>query len=492
MENVRNYRTCLWVLVLSPVSHGAVPGAKSEQLLVFVAPVQASALAASFQREHLPAIEKLAARMGVPLRVMDIRDGAPPEVTITPLIVLQNRLGRSIYQGRYTSLDRIRNFIRTSSVVVQGSATLVRKEIAVWRTGRAVVASPIKVAPLSGTRPDRYDERAFVKEARAAITRGFSRFRFEKEIRLRRGDRLFYMDLNPWLSQDGTLFLSAVLFSQFHCKRPVFEQGGEAIRGPWARRGKLFQRAASVLEKAVMEQLRSSPWGGGFDPVTSATPPKSWTALGLSLPAAAKTAGRGAAGPALGGRWCVEPAGKDAPPRLVFRFPPPLDQYSGEVTRVSGEIRVPANGSLREAAGSFKADPKSVTMGDPDLDHALQTASYFLETQTHPTSSFVIKSIETDGGPLAYGDLTTVTMRGTFTMKGVSIPLVVRTMFEPVVHEDGVPRLLLRGGFEIPLPPFKIDGPDPPEDGSNAHERLMFDFSLTLRPTGNPSECGHR
>ncbi len=143
--------------------------------------------------------------MGIGLRVIDARQGAPREVAITPLIIFQNYRGRSIYQGRFNTMDRIRNFLRTSRYVSQGNKLLTRTHIPVWEKGRATIWAPVKVAGVSGTVPKNYYFKKFEAEARKSIAKGFHNFRFVKTVELQRSDRGFYMDFYPWLSNDGTL-----------------------------------------------------------------------------------------------------------------------------------------------------------------------------------------------------------------------------------------------------------------------------------------------
>ncbi|MFQ5462359.1 MAG: YceI family protein [Phycisphaerae bacterium] len=469
----------------------ALRAAPRDLLVVFVAP-QASDLARSFAKDHLEKIRAVATSLHIPVRVIDIGGGAPEEITITPLLVFQNHRGRSIFQGRYATLDRLRNFLRTSRVVPQGDKPLVKRGVAVWRSGRAIVTAPIKIAPVSGDPPEGYDRTAFAKEATRALSAGFKRFQPVDTISLRRADRLFYMDFNPWVSADGTLFLSVALYSQFHCKKPIFTHGGKPFVGPWADRTRLFAQAAAAMGQAVGDAITESLVGDGLDPVPSETPVVSWESMGLALPPRPASAPTTSDGPPLGRRWVVEarkPEARmetEAAPQVVFRFPAPLDGYSGEVGRVTGSFDLPSDLALAQGRGSFVAEMMTVTMGDPDLDHALHDSSFFLNAAKYPTSRFVIESIAVDPAAgvsrLTYGELTAMTMSGAFTLKGVSIPLSVRSMVEPIVASDGTPRIVMRGAFEIRLSPFGIDGPDPPEDGSVAHDTLLFDFNLMLKP----------
>ena len=198
-----------------------------------------SPVSKTFRQRRLPLIEKLAQTLGVDLRVVDAGKGSPSTVRITPLIVYQNHRGRSIYQGRTTTLERIRNFIRTSRFVPQGEAPNRRENIPIWQEGRSRIWSPLKVAAVTGTSPKGYIHDIFLAQALENIEKGFNKFQVQKSVDLGRADRGFYMDFNPWLSKDGTLYLSLVLFSQFDCKVPVFQK---KLIGPWQEYRNLFQQ----------------------------------------------------------------------------------------------------------------------------------------------------------------------------------------------------------------------------------------------------------
>ena len=473
---------CLSIILISGASvpTGTAAPPAPEQLVVFVSP-SASTLARTFQTEHLPSIRDVARELGIPVRVMDVSGGAPPEVALTPLLVFQNHRGRSVYEGRYANIDRIRNFLRTSRVVGQGDEGLTLRDMPVWQPGRSRIAALLKVAAVTGQRPPRHDHDKFTAEAKRAILKGFTKFDIVKSVTLGRGDRRFYLDFNPWLSHDGTLYLSVSLYSQFHCKEPIFTRPGAAFSGPWRDRKRLFRRAAAALEDAIVDTLESSPMGDGFDPVPNSVPSVTWLSLGLELPPSPKNAGKDISGPPLPRRWTLSTKGAGDASHLTFHFPLPLDSYAGEVRSVRGELAFDSGLSVRSVRGHFTADPASVTMGDPDLDHALH-GSTFLDVETHGTSKFVIESVDAESAALAYGRQVPVTMRGSFSMKGVTLPLSARAFFEPVIGESGSPRLLLTGRFQLSMAAFSIEGPDGP---SPAKDTLILDFRFSMEPASH-------
>ena len=431
-------------------------------------------------QQQIPELKRIAEENQVEFKLVDVVEkGAPPEVTITPLIVFQNHVGRSIYQGRSNTLERVGNFIRTSRYVPQGKVPNTRVDIPVRRIERTRVWAPLKIAPVTGTPPGNYNHSEFETESIKALTSGFKQFKLEKRAELHRTDRGFYFDFYPWLSDDGTLFLSLAVFSQFHCKKPVFELKKEPLTGPWAERDNLFRTAAAIMEDAVAASMKNTNYGDGFDPVGPGITQKSWDELGLTLPVADETKAHVVpANFTIPSSWILDDSATSDPPMIQFRFPPPLDNYSGTVTRGRAKIRLATQNKIEGGSGFFQADPTVVTMGEADLDDALQ-GSLFLDTKKFPVSSFKIESMRGDGQNLAFSQVSPVNVAGTFTLKGQSIPLSPSMEFEPIVNRDGNVRLLIRGGFEINVRNFKIEEAEGPEP---ANHTLLVNYHFVMRP----------
>ena len=468
---------CLWAPAL------ALAEADHEQMIVFVQSGR-SEVDDVFQQEQLPEIVRVAASMGVKAHTVEAGKGAPQEVSITPLIVYQNFRGRSIYQGRTTTPERIRNFIRTSRFVPQGAAPNRRQDILIWENGRTRLWAPLKISSVTGTPPDGYDDKAFKAEAAVAIRKKLKHFRLLKTAELGRADRGFYMDFYPWRSEDGTLFLSMALYSQFHCKEPVFEVKKPPLVGPWKKRQKLFARAAAMMEEAIVRQINSPMTGDAFDPVKEKVPANSWESIGFALPPApAKKEALTAAAAELSRQWVVAAPGPSDPPMIQFRFSAPLDNYAGEVKKAKGEVSLSPTLALDGTTGFVEVDTRrGITMGEPVLDEAI-TGSALLGSRAFPTSTFQIDSISSDGQPISYGRLTPASVSGTFTLKGKSVPLSTVAEFEPVIGEDSRPRLLIRTAFSIDLRTFDIEGADGP---APAKYTVLFDINLQLaaKPSG--------
>ena len=174
---------------------------------------------------------KVAAKLGAELRLVDVaREGAPPEVGLTPLVTFQNWRGRSVFQGRYADLAKVEHFVRSSRSIPQGAATNSKTNLPVMVLGRVSVGAPIKITPLQDTRPANFSEAEFLKAANGGLTAGWTDFATTETLTVRRSDRLFYFDIYPFGMDENTFVLSLAMFSQFNCHVPVFtDYGGTCL-----------------------------------------------------------------------------------------------------------------------------------------------------------------------------------------------------------------------------------------------------------------------
>jgi polyisoprenoid-binding protein YceI len=251
------------------------------------------------------------------------------------------------------------------------------------------------------------------------------------------------------------------------------------MTGPWQDYRNLFQQAAAVMEDTIARIIQDPESGDSFDPVGKSTPQTSWESIGFPLPPAPKeNTAVSNVSVEIPQNWILTKSGPDDPPMIQFRFPAPLDNYAGEVKSAKGEFSLSQNLKLDSAGGFIEIDTRTaITMGDPVLDEAIQ-GSMLLYTKNFPTARFVVENITGDGLPLAYGRLSPAAVTGIFTLKGKKIPLSSRTEFEPVLDENGKPRLLIRGAFKIDLRVFNIEGADGP---APARHILLFNLNFILK-----------
>lgn len=448
----------------------------ADELLVFTQKTD-SAVSTAFQDLHLPELVREAATLKLEIQTVDVSsNGAPAEVRLTPLIVYQSARGRAVFQGRYVDAGKIKHFIRTQRAIAPTDGTLEVTDAAIATIGRAQVLAPIKITPLSGHPPLDHDAAAFDSAARAAIHNSFRQFKNRSVATLGSSDRSFYMDFHPFRSEDGRIFISTSLFSQFNCIEPVFTRFEEPTGGDWSRWQDAFAQAARELEDQVFAQIAHSKIGDGFDGVPLADVAPSWHELGLDLPPAAKGTTTASADVELPTHWRLT-ASADSGPQLLFRFPPPLERYSGEVSEIAGELRLKATDQLDGAVGFITVQTSSVTMGEKALDDAVRGKMLFADR--FPQARFELETASSDA-PLAFGRISRMVAKGQFTMMGFEVPLDVRAQLEPIIGEDGKPRLHVQAGFDLRLKaPFGIEGPHGP---TPANDTLNFHLNVLLDP----------
>ena len=423
----------------------------------------------------LPEIKTWAGDWELDLKVLDATAGAPADIGLTPLVVHVGPRGRSVFQGRYADVGKLEHFVRTSRVVPADGGLSTRKNVAVLAQGRAKVYAPLKITDLVGELPEGFDQDDYRRRAREAFHAGLDRFTFRSAVTVGPSDRAFYMDVHGYRDASGRYFLSLDLYSQFHCLDPVFRQFDEPVAGDDF--AAVFARAAKALEAATLRQLESTERGDGFDAVPASSPVVSWQDLGLAIPESAALDAAALADVELGTSWRLDST-DGASQSLIFRFPPPLERYAGEVEAFNAALTLNASGGevmLDGASGWVEAETGTVTFGEKDLDKAVFDK---LMAGLFATSRFDLRSASSDGEPLAFGRVSRLAAAGVFTMMGREVPLDVAAEVEPVIGTDGRPRLWVRARFGLDIDqPFGLKGPEGPPEASR-HLVFFLDFQL--------------
>ncbi|MEM0914886.1 MAG: YceI family protein [Planctomycetota bacterium] len=502
-----------WVVVLIAAVGVAIGGESraatsdtGEKLAVFVQPGDGD-VAGGFADAAMPEVQAIADELGVEVVTIDVGEaGAPDGVALTPSMVYINHRGRYPYLGRFTTTDRLRNHIRTARF--GGGAEDVRTNLdgVPRRTiGRAVVGTPIKVTPWVGPGVDavmnaekgRVEGMPSPADLSQVDDSPIAAMHMSPITMYRNGiyaalgkpahgddaepmDRLFYADFYPYLDDDGTLYVSTALFSQFHCHEPVFVSETPAS-GNWTQTEQVFAEAAAGLAEEIDRQLSNPENGDGFDAIAVGAATPAWDDLGLSLPPKPEGPDIDVADLEFVREWTVDQEAVNRRPVVQFRFPEPIVGYAGEAQQLTGGVTLGEGLTLADASGEFVVPVKSVTMGEPDLDSYIHSG--MLDASAHPNASFVFDSIEVpDGATPAFGQVIPGKLIGTFTMKNKAIPLSVPVSIEAFAGEDGKPRLAFVGTWVLgPLnTEFGID--DAPPGPEEAASRLSFDCYIVLEP----------
>jgi len=446
----------------------------NEQLILFI-----NSKSPILNDEDINALKKLAEDIEVELKIADVTDGVPQQVTYTPSIVFQNPEGRSFYYGRYKKTSRVKNFVRTARLAHQGDIDNVKKDILVWKNGRTAVTAPLKLTDLTGEVPREFNQEDFISAAKASVAKGMSDFGQISEFEQTRTTRSFYFNLYPYLN-DGRLTVSAEIYSQYNCVKPVFQQFDEGlVSGSWRSRDKVFAQAGKLIEAEIKQQIKNLDNGDALAFISDDIAVKSWEALDLALPEKPQvklnTENEGAK---ITQNWTVEAPQNKNEPILIFSFLPPLDSYAGEAQTLSGTLDLGEANTLAGAKGSFEVQISDITMGLDDLDYEIQNK--MLKMGMFPNSTFTFEEIEAkNDAPLKVGTASEFIAKGIFTMLGIETPLDVPAQIEPLINTEGEARLQVSATFQLPLySVFKVAGPDGP---SPAKDNLQFYMKFLLK-----------
>ncbi len=249
------------------------------QLIIFLQ--HGRSMSEDFKRNALPEIQDYAQRENLSVKILDAREGAPAEVTYTPAIVFQNKNGQSVFQGRYRKVNQLEKFVANAKKAHAAEKADFQANTVVWNYGRATLAAPMTMMPLTGKVPDNFDQEAFSQKAYQALAEGMDYFKMGKIGNTTGPVRHFRMEFYPEKTKEGILLVQMKLYSQFDSSNPVFvseiPSGGE-----WSDVGKVFKKAGNRLEKMLIAQISNWDNGDGFDNLSEQTPVKSWQDLGFS------------------------------------------------------------------------------------------------------------------------------------------------------------------------------------------------------------------
>jgi hypothetical protein len=470
-------RKRLWMGVFL-MSLAVAARAGNGELIIFTGD-PASAVTQDFQKRFLPQVRDLARAQGVTLIEKSIEAGAPADVVFTPGIYFQNHLGRSLYLGRYHSMDKLKTFIRTVSRLPQASTTHEKHDVLVRKLERATLCLPVKITDLGGAVPKGHAAEKFHRQALQALAKGASDFALKATHLARRNDRAVYLALYPYLGTDGKFFVSAEMYSQFNCIKPLRQWFQVPFEGTWKHWEQVFEAAGKELQAEVGRQLASTENGDGMIPVPASVTTMTWEELGLPLPKAPEGAAITTQPTVLLGKaWTFAGPVEPEVPILSFHFMQPVDNYAGEVLTLFGDLNLSDGPSIQAATGKFGIEINTLTMGDPGLNEHIYD---MLGIDTHPKAWFTFQDIKPmeDAG-VAFGRVNQFSVSGQLEFMGIHAPLQVTAEMEPVLDDAGAPRIRVLAAFNLRIKEkYGLKGPDGPQP---AVDTMEFELNFLLKP----------
>lgn len=436
----------------------------ADNLVVFVNGSQA--IDKHFIDTYLDEIKQLADQYQLAFILRDVSNGAPEEITITPQIVFQKGEEKSFYVGRYSETSRLANFIRTVRNRTPKVKTQIKQNILTLKSEKAVTVLPLKITALSSPEAVTRQWQDQLNETAVAFYNGFESFELVNEVIFTKTNRALYLDIHPYKSSDDSLFLSYEIYSQFNCVEPVISKLNEPVSGLWANQQVLWETLGRQMESDVMQLITTSLIGDGFSEVPANTNSSAWpesivdNSIKILKPISLTSK-----------NWQVAGALDDKTPLIQFNFFAPLDNYAGEVKKLTGNINWESD---RFLSGSFTVNTKDVTMGEATYDKNVHKK--YLKVFRFPLASFSFKNAEVPLAEIMKNPMQAYAIDGEFTMMKKSYPVRVKASFEPFTDEGEATKLLVNVNFDVNIfEKFNIIGPDGPVNAkSNMHFAMTF------------------
>lgn len=429
--------------------------------------------------EEIADIQALAETIHINYAIHSADEGLPKEITTLPSIYFQNRHGRSKYYGRYNDLARMKTFIRTSKLAHQKNDGHEKKDLLVWKSGKADINAIIKITDLEGQVPSSFEASDFYKKGIQQLAAGMTDFQLKNKHITNKHSKNFYINIYPFLSEDQQLYLKGELFSPYNCVKPIFSQLSSPIaQADWKHKETAFLMFGKSIETELKQQINTSKIGDAFGVVESANKTKTWKELGLEILSniPSDENNQTTANIHLPQKWQVETTTNNDEPIMIFSFLSPVDNYAGEVKALSGTMTLCDKKSMTNATGKFFVDIKNVTMGSEDFDYQVQNK--MLKMGLFPQASFEFSEVICTDEPLKIGQIEAFQVKGTFSMLGIEIPITADAQVEPILTINDEIKLEISCSFQLPLhEKFGVVGPDGP---SPAKDVLQFYMKFNL------------
>ncbi len=423
----------------------------------------------SFIENYLDQIKSISIDYSLELIEIDIKNGAPADITITPQIVFQNHKGRSYYTGRYSELSRLKIFIRTTAQNPQVFQPNLKKNILTYQNGRSSVILPLKITKVSG--PFDLDKTDFDTTVKEMIQSSFTQFNVKQEFKFKRTNRAFYVDVHPYVDDDAKLFLSYEVYSQFNCANPVISMLQKPLIYDLSKKKEAFNKLANIIEKEIFNLISNDEKGDGFSIIENSVPVQDWnTTLPETSFSEYKSSYKNVFEGIMPSKWSVEGPVDKVIPLIQFNFFTPLDSYAGEVITLRGTLIWEDD----EISGGFMVNTNDVDMGEESYNKNVHRK--YIKVRKFPSAEFLFQEFKLSKESWKNNQDSTLAISGLFSFMGKEMPVTAYTNISPYLCSDGSLKLIIQSFFNINIyEKFGVKGPDGPKEAKeNMHFQLYF------------------
>jgi len=365
------------VLVTTAFFFSLTLWSQKEYLVIFVQDTTISFADKDFTENYLGDIKDFAEKNEIEVIVRDIKNGVFEETPFTPSIYFANNINFSLYVGRYTELNRFKNFVRSARSIRRHNKPILHRNAFSYQNHKMPYSFPVKVTDVKGNYKG--DKKKLKEKLLKYAYQDFSGLEFEEERQHPAFGRKYYMDFYPYVD-NKKLYINTSAFSEFNCKKPIYKQNIE-ISGKLKDAEKIIEEAKIVMLKAIKEEQLRGEKGDAHTlfpkSVKNITPEE----IGINIEKEA---------PPLdipfpkdiSDKW--EYRGPVNAKTSVLQFNVPSSIYAGEMKGFHAEI------DFHSMKGKGQVDMSTLSMGDHGLDASVSDR---ILTKKHLTSSIKLKNI---------------------------------------------------------------------------------------------------
>lgn len=375
-----------------------------------------------FLKNYYPKLVSYASENDIELELRNVENGAPEGLVNTPSIHYYGNEKHTVFKGRYTEVQRMQSWITVSSIApIKNKPFTVENAFLGVLTNGNTYAFPIKVIP-------HFDESSSKKSFVSSdqITNAFqdnfsndeSTFEYQNEITLPYQNRKYYLDFYPYVT-NKKMYVTVKVFSEFHCKIPVFETKVPLESG--IKKWKELVVESKKLAMLKVKKLIESGINGDAHTAFSAKGYPVLLAKDFGLVDEKEAFGRKFE--PLSNDWEFDSENGEG--KLQFLVPNTI--YTGEIEQFKITLE------LDEMHGNARAKLKSLNTGDVGLDYSIMDR---ILAEKYSMSSLVFKEalLKPDTEIDAW-DSYNYTMLCGFTFAGKTVEETVDLVLTPIYNE---------------------------------------------------------
>ena len=349
------------VLVTTALFFSLTLWSQKEYLVIFTQDTAISYADKDFVENYLGRVKDFAEEDEIDLIVRDIKQGVFEKIAFTPSIYFMNDINSSLYVGRYTEFNRLKNFVRSARSIRRNNKPVLHKNAFFSMEDKMAYTYPIKVTAVKGKCKRKGCKKDLHEELLSYVYKDFNKLTFEKERKHPAFGRKYYMDFYPYV-EVKTLYINASAFSEFNCKEPIYTQSILVV-GPIKEAKTLMIQSISLMLEAIEEERLKGISNGDahslFPKNTKIITPEE---IGIKIEKKA---------PPLDipfpneipQKWKFKgPVNSKTP---VLQFSVPSSIYTGEMKGFTAQL------DLKTMQGSSKVDMNTLSMGAKSLNSSV-------------------------------------------------------------------------------------------------------------------------